>query len=148
MCELNMNRLYSKTLYEINMLSLLLLFKYTFFFFFKLCDQFAFIFYNYVRLQLKQKKKKKAVRKRDQNNCLQIANLSNPKILHKETSGKSGVILFHLTGQIGSHYSTMVQANNGMFFILTRKGFIPKLSLPSSHGICSQSDIQQSFSYS
>lgn len=70
---------------------------------------------------VKAKKKKKAVPKRDQNNCLQIANQSNPKIVHAESSGKSGVILFHLTGQIGSHYSTMVQANNGMFFILTRR---------------------------
>lgn len=111
MCELNMNRLYSKTMYEINICSLLL-FKYTFFL--KMCDYFALIFYNsYTRLQLKKNK--------NQNNCLQIWNQSSPKIVHKESSGKSGVILFHFTGQIGSHYSTMVPANNGMFFILPQR---------------------------
>lgn len=83
-------------------------------FFLKMCDYFALIFYNsYSRLQLKKKK--------TQNNCLQISNQSNPKIVHKESSGKSGVILFHFTGQIGSHYSTMVPANNGMFFILPQR---------------------------
>lgn len=113
MCELNMNRLYSKTLYEINICSLQL-FKYTFFL--KTCDQFALIFSNsYARLQLKQKKCAA------QKNCLRTSNQSNPKIVHTESSGKSGVILFHCTCQIGSYYSTMVPANNGMFFILPQR---------------------------